>query len=205
MDLRVLRRPIFDLLAGRGQCLLSGTVSSRRNESSYRRMKKKLNVKPDASFGFSKDSPATDHIIFNPPSSAPSVLHTPLKFLPKEDKRRQLYSVAKNSTLGIDEEAKLPPAILKQNAGYQRYHLTQEDVAEIRRLRSSDPETWTRLKLARKFNCTSLFIGICCEATAEKVALEKAKIEAVKERWGPKRRMARDDRVKRREAAYRDE
>src|SRR5690348_14225955 len=100
MDLRVLRRPICDLLAGRGQCLFSGVISTRRNESSFRRTKKKLNVKPDASFVFSKDSPATDHIIFNPPSSAPSVLHTPLKFLPKEDQRRQLFSVAKNSTLG---------------------------------------------------------------------------------------------------------
>jgi hypothetical protein len=61
------------------------------------------------------------------------------------------------------------------------------------------------LKLARKFNCTSLFIGICCQAPPEKIALEKAKIEAIRERWGPKRRMAREDRVKRREAAYRDE
>jgi hypothetical protein len=205
MDLRLLRRPICEFLSGRSSCLLAGSVAARRNESSYRRTKKKLNVKPDVSFGLSKDSPRQDHIIFNPPSSAPSVFHTPLKFLPKEDNRRQLFSVAQNSTLGIDDEAKLPPPVLKQKAGYQRYHLTQEDVAEIRRLRTSDPNTWTRLKLARKFNCTSLFIGICCQAPPEKVALEKAKIEAIRERWGPKRRMAREDRVKRREAAYRDE
>ena len=69
----------------------------------------------------------------------------------------------------------------------------------------TDPENWTRLKLARKFNCSSLFVGMCCEATKEKVEVEKAKLEALKARWGPKRRMAREDRVKRREAVYRDE
>lgn len=205
MDLRVLRRPVCDLLSGRSQCLLAANASARRNESSFRRTKKKLNVRPDASFLFNNGAPAQDHIIFNPPSSAPSVLHTPLKFLPKDDKRRQLFSLAKNSTLGIDEEARLPPPVLKQKAGYQRHHLTEEDVAEIRRLRSTDPENWTRVKLARKFNCTSLFIGICCEAPPEKVALEKAKIDAIRERWGPRRRMAKEDRVKRREASYRDE
>jgi hypothetical protein len=83
--------------------------------------------------------------------------------------------------------------------------LSEEDVAEIRRLRTTDPENWTRLKLARKFNCSSLFVGMCCEATKEKIEAEKAKLEALKARWGPKRRMAREDRVKRREAVYRDE
>lgn len=164
-----------------------------------------LNVKPDMTFGLTKESPKTDHIIFNPPSSAPSVLNTPLKFLPADDKRKELFKRMQLSTLGINDDAKLPPPVLKEKAGYQRYHLTQEDVAEIRRLRMSDPVKWSRLKLARKFNCTSLFIGICCQAPPEKLAYEKAKLEAIKERWGPKRTMAREDRIKRREAVYRDE
>jgi len=78
-------------------------------------------------------------------------------------------------------------------------------VEEVRRLRTSDPEKWTRLKLAKKFNCSSLFVGMCCEAPKEKVEMERAKVETVRAKWGPKRRMAREDRVKRRELAYRDE
>jgi hypothetical protein len=35
--------------------------------------------------------PTSSHIIFNPPASAPNVYHTPLKFLPRTDKRRNLY------------------------------------------------------------------------------------------------------------------
>lgn len=205
MDLRALRRPLCDILSVSRQSVVAGNAAARRCESSYRRSKKLLNVRPDASFGLTKESPAQDHIIFNPPSAAPSVLNTPLKFLPKEDKRRELFRAAQNSTLGIDDDAKLPPALLKEKDGYQRYHLTQADVAEIRRLRTADPVKWSRIRLARKFNCTSLFIGICCQAPAEKLAYEKAKLEAIRERWGPKRTMAREDRIKRREASYRDE
>jgi hypothetical protein len=204
MDVRLLRRPACDFLSGRSYCLLACNFAARRNESTFQRTKKKLNIKPDSSFVFSRLSPHQDHIIFNPPSSAPSVLHTPLKFLPKDDKRRQLLPNDPTSTVGSSSSS-LPPPVIKPKPGYQRHHLSEEDVAEIRRLRTADPENWTRLKLARKFNCSSLFVGMCCEATKEKIEAEKAKLEALRARWGPKRRMAREDRVKRREASYRDE
>jgi hypothetical protein len=163
-----------------------------------------LNVKPDASFLFSKLSPQQDHIIFNPPSSAPSVLHTPLKFLPKTDKRRHLMANSSTSTMATSS-LPLPPPVIKQKPSYQRYHLSEEDVEEMRRLRELDPEKWSRLKLARKFNCSSWFVAYSCGGPKEKAEAERAKLEAIKARWGPKRRMAREDRVKRREAAYRDE
>jgi hypothetical protein len=204
MDVQLLRRPACHLLSGRSRYLLACNIAARRNESTFQRTKKKLNIKPDSSFVFSRLSPQQDHIIFNPPSSAPSVLHTPLKFLPKDDKRRQLFANAPTSTLG-SLNSSLPPPVIKPKPGYQRHHLTEEDVAEIRRLRTTDPENWTRLKLARKFNCSSLFVGMCCGATKEKIEAEKAKLEVLKARWGPKRRMAREDKVKRREAVYRDE
>jgi hypothetical protein len=203
MDMRLLRRPVYDLISGRSHSIFACNVAARRNESTFQRTKKKLNIKPEFSFVFSRSSPQQDHIIFNPPSSAPSVLHTPLKFLPKGDKRRQLLANAFTSTLA--SSSSLPPPVIKPKPGYQRHHLSEEDVAEIRRLRTSDPEKWSRLRLARKFNCSSLFVGICCEATKEKVETEKARLEAIRARWGPKRRMAREDRVKRRESSYRDE
>ena len=204
MDVRLLRKPVSDLLSGRRHCLLSCNVATRRNESTFQRTKKKLNVKPDSSFVFSRFSPQQDHIIFNPPSSVPSVLHTPLKFLPKDDKRRQLLANGPQLTPGISNSS-LPPPVIKPKPGYQRHHLSEEDVAEMRRLRAIDPENWTRVKLAKKYNCSSIFVRMCCEATKEEIETSKARIEAVKARWGPKRRMAREDRVKRREASYRDE
>jgi hypothetical protein len=203
MDLRPLRRPACDLLSGRSQYLFAANLPARRHESSYRRTKKRLNVKPDASFGFSKSSPNQDTIVFNPPSSAPSVLHTPLKFLPKDDPRRGLYS-STNSTLA-PFDGRLPPLVQKPQPGFQRHHLSEQDVAEIRRLRIEDPDHWTRVRLARKFNCSSIFIAICAETPAEQVAKDQAKLAAIKARWGPKRIKAREDRERRREAVYRDE
>ena len=88
MDVRLIRRPIADLLSGRSQCLLALNAPSTRQESSYRRSKQRLNIKPHPSL--LQQNQLQDHIIFNPPSSMPSVLHTPLKFLPKEDPRRPL-------------------------------------------------------------------------------------------------------------------
>nr|POF01009.1 54s ribosomal protein l20, mitochondrial [Quercus suber] len=66
----------------------------RRDQSTYTRTRKALRVKPDPSFHPSTTEPQ-DHIIYNPPSSLPSVYHTPSKFLPKSDPRRKLHSLAK--------------------------------------------------------------------------------------------------------------
>ncbi|KAH8820941.1 mitochondrial ribosomal protein subunit L20-domain-containing protein [Xylogone sp. PMI_703] len=206
MEARLVRRPVSDLLSGNFHRSLSITQCQRRNESSYRRTKQRLNVAPDASFLPSLSSPKTDHIIFNPPSSAPSVLHTPLRFLPKEDKRRQLLtsnSPTSATTIGRNPfSSRLPPLVKRPNPSVKRHHLSEADVEEMRQLYSSDPEQWTRTKLAKKFNCSALFVRICCEASKEKKEAEMAKLEAVKARWGPKRRMAREDRAKRRELAF---
>ncbi|KAI9858432.1 MAG: hypothetical protein M1824_004299 [Vezdaea acicularis] len=179
----------------------------RRHESSYRRTNKKLRVKPDSSYLLSATSPQRDHIIFNPPSSAPSVLQTPLKFLPKTDPRRTLFAASGlHSSVVVDQSVKspqLPPPVRKP---YEKsYHLTEKEVEEIRTLRTSDPEVWTRQKLAKRFNCSSLFVGMVCEASKEQKQRQAQKLEDVKARWGPRRRTAREDRARRRAAWGRDE
>jgi hypothetical protein len=63
---------------------------SRRGAATYRRTRKALKV-----VGARKDGSTTesrDHIIFDPPSSAPNIYHTPFKFLPANDKRKALYA-----------------------------------------------------------------------------------------------------------------
>lgn len=172
-------------------------LGSRRCQSSYRRTKQRLRVKPDASFGPSQQG--RDHIIHNPPSSAPSVYHTPNKFLPPNDARKTM-----RVHTAADYNAHNLPNVHKVEAE-RKYHLNPSDIDEIRKLRLADPMTWSRHKLAKRFECSPLFIAMVCEASAEKKQIQKQVLEAVQSRWGPKRRMAREDRQLRRAAWGRDE
>lgn len=86
----------------------------------------------------------------------------------------------------------------------KKYHLKEEDIAEIRRLRTEDPYKWTRGTLAKKFDCSRFFVGMVCVASEEKKEQERQKLESVKERWGQRRRDARTDRTRRRELWARD-
>ncbi|KAL1972178.1 hypothetical protein VTN31DRAFT_7397 [Thermomyces dupontii] len=172
--------------------------SCRRYQSSYRRTKKRLRVKPDASFGPSNT--AFDSIIYNPPPSAPNVFHTPTKFLPRDDVRRQL-----RQNLPEESSPENYPPMFKHSEADKKYHLTREDVEEIIALRRSDPLKWTTTQLAKKFQCSTDFITNVCQGNPELRAVQSQVLEAVKSRWGPKRRMAREDRQLRKEAWGRDE
>ncbi|KAF2742757.1 hypothetical protein M011DRAFT_411860 [Sporormia fimetaria CBS 119925] len=158
-------------------------------------------------------------LIYNPPSSAPSVYHTPAKFLPDSDTRKRLYTSALTThtltSLGTKTSpiaavgtalsapsyplpkpsSKLPPAV--RGVYEKKYHLGQKEVEEIRRLREEDPEVWTREKLAERFGCSQFFVGMVA-----KNAMKAERVEGVhagmRERWGSRRRMAREDRVRRR-------
>ena len=179
----------------------SFAVGSRRYQSSYRRTKQRLRVKPDASFGSTHQG--RDQIIYNPPSSAPSVYHTPSKFLPPNDARRSMR-IEDSTTSGAITAVEQLPNVYRSDPE-RKYHLTPQDVEEIRSLRLSDPMTWSRHKLAKRFECSPLFIALVCEASPEKKQIQRQVLEAVQSQWGPKRRMAREDRKLRREAWGRDE
>lgn len=156
-----------------------------------------------------------NHIIFNPPASAPSVYHTPFKFLPKTDPRRQanlsqLFRTSGDilaggpsrtssaSAGGATGSTTLPPPSRAYETRERKYHVTEEQVEEMRRLRTEDPVEWSVLKLAAKFECTPMFVMICCRPSREHHVKERERLEAIKARWGPKRTKARDERTKRR-------
>lgn len=198
-----LSRPALRLFT-RPRCHPS--TSSYRLESSFRRTKQRLRIRPDASFKAHHEQPL-DHIIFNPPSSAPSVYHTPYKFLPKGDRRRELlastqaprpphprspYFPPNSSTL---TSTSLPPPVRKPYE--KKYHLTEDDIKEMRRLRAEDEKIWTRDKLAEKFNCSRLFVGMVCQASEERLKQRQLELDAIKSKWGQKRTQAREDRSKR--------
>lgn len=87
----------------------------------------------------------------------------------------------------------------------KKYHLKQEEIEEIRRLRSEDPFKWTRKVLAEKFGCTEFFVGIIAEASHKRKEWSTRLSEQTKERWGKRRTYAREERTKRREMWARDE
>lgn len=193
------KRPILALPFLLPSLSESVAIESRRNQSSYRRSKPRLRVKPDASFGPSSDQ-FQEHIIHNPPSSAPSVYQTPSKFLPADDVRRTLRS--KTST--NSSETQEFPSVFK-SIPEKKYHLSQSDIEEIRKLRLNDPMTWSRWKLAKRFDCSPMFIAMVCEASPQKKEIQRQVLEAVQSRWGTKRRMAREDRQLRKESWGRDQ
>ncbi|OKL63403.1 hypothetical protein UA08_02096 [Talaromyces atroroseus] len=183
------------------------SLSGRRYQSTYRRTKQRLRIKPDESFNPSTEK--DDTILFNPPSSAPNVFHTPSKFLPDSDVRKPLAATAPSGKLQAGSPEELPSA--NKPTDYKRTHvqnhITPEEVKEIRRLRIEDPAKWSRWKLARHFECSPRFIANVCEAIPQKqkYELQRQVLEAVKSRWGNVRRMAREDRNLRRQAWARDE
>ncbi|PYH95206.1 hypothetical protein BO71DRAFT_210120 [Aspergillus ellipticus CBS 707.79] len=193
------KRPLLALPFFLSSPCESVVLDLRRNQSSYRRTTQRLRVKPDASFGSSLIHTQEDHIIHNPPSSAPSVYLTPSKFLPSNDVRKNLRTAPANS----NNSEELPPVVRAPSE--KKYHLTPSDIREIRRLRATDPMTWSRLKLAKRFECSPMFISLVCETSPQKKEIQKRVLEAVQSRWGSKRRMAREDRQLRREAWGRDQ
>lgn len=211
-----------------GRLLLNTIPASARQKSSTARTRKALNIPPHQSFlNFNNGSdgatrPTSDQIIFNPPSSAPSVYHTPFKFLPPSDPRRRanlaselFASSTHNSPSGSSppssaaSEAALTPEELPLAGGVPglkpRHHLSKEDIEEMRRLRAEDPVKNSVLSLSRQFQCSKLFVLMCCQAPKEHREKIQAQMEQVKNRWGPRRRAAREERQRRFAMLFRGE
>lgn len=95
----------------------------------------------------------------------------------------------------------LPPPVTKDGSlKYEKkYHLTAEDFDEMRRLRQDDPYTWTRNKLAERFNCSPLLVMMVAK-NHEKGKVHERMMEEVKSKWGRWKREAREDRQRRRDS-----
>ncbi|KAL9581513.1 MAG: hypothetical protein Q9212_003855 [Teloschistes hypoglaucus] len=178
----------------------------RRHQSSARRTTKRLRVKPDPSLVSSiPPEQLRDHVIFNPPSSSPSPYHTPLAFLPPGDPRRSLLAKShEHENPYAQADKHLPPPAFGIPPD-KKYHLKEDDIRAIRKLRTEDPFTWSRRKLAQLFDCSEWFVASVCNAPPERNVQHESELEAIRERWGKRRREAREDRPKRRAMWGRDE
>ena len=207
MSISFLGRPLLFLDFLTPSLLSFTTLTFRRYESSARRTTKRLRTKPDPSFTSSiPPSKLNDHIVFNPPSSAPSPYHTPPVFLPLSDPRRKLLTQSHEHANPYDNpDRRLPPLIKGHKPYEKKYHLREKEIEEIRQLRAEDPSKWTRIKLANKFECSPFFVGIVCPASKEKLEQDREEIENIKAKWGRRKRYAREDRQKRRQLWGKDQ
>ena len=179
----------------------------RRHESSARRTTKRLRVKPSASLTANiPPEQINDQIVFNPPFSAPSPYHTPPAVLPPNDPRRELLREAHNHANPYrDPETRMPPPISKKEEVPKRYHLTNKEIEEIRQLRAEDPDTWTQISLAKKYNCSEYFVGIVAPVSRVRMEAHHQRKGEIESRWGKRRAYAREDRQRRKDMWGRDE
>ncbi|KAI1085285.1 mitochondrial ribosomal protein subunit L20-domain-containing protein [Whalleya microplaca] len=233
METRSLVRPLSSLSLSLSAAAASPTTTSlcprllravaavraltpRRHKSSTARTKRALKIAPHPSFLTPPSE--SNHIIYNPPSSEASAYHTPLKFLPPSDPRRQAnlpellrishsssspspsssssFSTSDDAQQQQQPEPRLPPAL---EMPPKKYNVTKEEVAEMRELRAADPERWSVVRLAERYDCTKLFVMMCCRAPREHADAEYERKQAIKARWGPIRSEAREERKKRKQ------
>jgi hypothetical protein len=96
----------------------------------------------------------------------------------------------------------LPPALEKEGH-VKKYHLGPVEITEMKKLREENPRYWSRARLARKFDCSGFFVSIA--AKNEEMGWEHQKRgEEARKMWGPRKKMAKNDRIRRRELWGRD-
>ncbi|KAI0164493.1 mitochondrial ribosomal protein subunit L20-domain-containing protein [Hypoxylon sp. FL1284] len=186
----------------------TATSASRRHQSTTSRTKRALKVAPHPSFlGGERSADSGGRVVYNPPSSSASVYHTPFKFLPPSDPRRQA-----NLTQMLRTSSDLTPATSPSSSELgpelashpKLYNVTREQVDEMRRLREEDPETWSVHRLAARYGCAPFFIIMCVRSSPEHRDRARARLDAVKARWGPIRTAAREERKKRKALVLKD-
>ncbi|KAK9447778.1 mitochondrial 54S ribosomal protein mL58 [Limtongia smithiae] len=133
-------------------------------------------------------------LTYNPPPSTSSPYETPDIFLPM-DKR---IAIDRAESLSY-----LPPPL--RTIQEKTYHLTEENIAELRRLRYEDPAKWTRSKLGEKFGCSPFFAGMAAELPPDQLREQlKGKVKEQK-KWGLYKRNARLQREKKKEGWRQDD
>lgn len=77
--------------------------------------------------------------------------------------------VTREPPVSVNVQATAPPL---REPYEKKYHLTDAQIAEMRELRKQDPQTWTRKKLAEKFNCSELFVSIAAPTVKRAFRIE---------------------------------
>ncbi|OZJ02146.1 hypothetical protein BZG36_05001 [Bifiguratus adelaidae] len=109
----------------------------------------------------------------------------------------QQHVFVTRTTPSVKELAANAPLLHKPSQ--QTVKLTEEQIAELRRLRSQDPETWSIKRLAAKFNCSPLFVSISAPLSKEaRAKLEARRSTGSETVLGYKKRIIAENRKRRR-------
>jgi hypothetical protein len=199
-----MEAPAHTLLRPAARSCLSSTRRTLRQQirskATASRTRRSLNISPHPSFLAPDSSQQSDHIIFNPPASVPSVYHTPFKFLPKTDPRRRAnlakifeshFAPTTGGAAAVTTDLPTLPSQHKYNPRFDaRGPITKAEVEEMRRLREEDPHKWNVAALSEKYAIPHIFVMMCCQAPKEKLEFERKKMELIRQRWGPIRAKA---------------
>lgn len=209
MEARSLLRPMAKLLT-KPSTKTSPVLTTTRGHKTTARTKRSLKIAPHPSFqpDRTRPYPAADSIIYNPPSSQATPHHTPFLFLPQNDPRRDALKRIRANNL-LPQSTIEPSGELAPEVNYKRRtpqsNVTKEQVEEMKALRAEDPVTWSINALARKFQCSTIFVKMVAPATKEHTQWLAEKLERRKTRWGPMKTQAREDRQRREEMLHRGE
>lgn len=217
MDVCSLARPAAELLTRARSARPFLPITTVRGHKTTARTKRSLKVAPHDSFLPDRTRPTPpgeDHIIYNPPSSEASPLHTPFLFLPQNDPRRPALvrmRISNSAALipggagaTVKSEADLPEA-MRYPRRTPNYNLTEADMKEMKRLRQEDPLKWNVKALSTKFNCSPIIVSIAAPEPEEHTKWREEKMERQRARWGPIKTKAREDRRRRSAMLYRGE
>ncbi|ODQ67354.1 hypothetical protein NADFUDRAFT_49788 [Nadsonia fulvescens var. elongata DSM 6958] len=134
-------------------------------------------------------------LVYNPAPSSPSPLYTPNVFLPETDSRKV------NPEKTAQNVSTMPALKCKAE---RKYNLTEEQVHEIRKLRMSEPETYTRKALAQQFNVTPFTISLVSEASPERLDEMNSRLNLIESKLSEGRTLARLNKKKRVATWYND-
>jgi Mitochondrial ribosomal protein subunit L20 len=91
------------------------------------------------------------------------------------------------------------PPLLRSYPHIRRRHLGEEDLAKMRTLRETNPQVYTRQRLAKMFDCSPVFVSMAAPLPREALKeVWREKLEQ-KEGWTWRKQLVREMRKKRRE------
>jgi hypothetical protein len=102
--------------------------------------------------------------------------------------------IARQPVVEPSVQASVAPLINKQSNNIAK-KLSEAEVTEMRQLRESDPTTWTRSKLAKKFGCSELFVSMAAPSKTASIPEDQVAAAA---KHGYRRKLISQEREKRR-------
>ncbi|CAG8433549.1 6738_t:CDS:1 [Ambispora gerdemannii] len=80
----------------------------------------------------------------------------------------------------------LPPPLKPVKT--KAYHITDDQIQEMQKLRLEHPKKWTRQRLAEKYNCSAFYVGIVAPTTEEERQRIERRIQHRINRFSEKRK-----------------